>query len=74
MKPIDFPGANHTFAKNQPQYTQLPAFVSVDGTVTSCWSLSLKERVRMLLTGRLWLSMLTFGSPVQPVRLSTERP
>ena len=43
------------------------------GTVlTSCWSLSWKERLNVLLTGRVWHSVMVDSLP-EPVRLFAER-
>ena len=66
MKPIKFKGHNVVFAENQEEYQPLPAFYDQDGTVISCWKLSFRERLKMLFTGKLWMSMLTFGNPLQP--------
>ena len=75
MIPIEFQGANCTYAKDQPQYLPLPAHKSpVNGRVTSCWALTWRERLRVLFTGRIWLQQLTFGDPLQPQRPSVERP
>ena len=43
MKPIKFKEQNTTFAENQPEYQQLPAFKndSLQGEVISCWKLTL---------------------------------
>lgn len=75
MTPIQFPGSNVTFAKDQPEYLPLPAHVSNhDGRVTSCWKLTARERIKALFTGRLWLQQLAFGQPLQPQRPSVDRP
>jgi len=67
MKPVKFPYANATFAKDQPAYMPLPAYT--DGNqVISCWSLSWRERIHVLLHGVLWVRMMTFGRPLQPLR------
>jgi hypothetical protein len=65
VKPIAFPGANVTWAKDQPQYHPLPAYRDDERTV-SCYALSWRERFILLLTGRLWLSQLNRGAPLQP--------
>lgn len=57
-----------TFAKNQPQYLQLPAVKLADGTVITRWHLSWWERLKIVLTGTLFLEVLTFNSPLQPIR------
>jgi hypothetical protein len=68
MKPIEFKGSNVTFAKNQPEYLPLPAHKVGDdkGTVIFCESLSIRERIKILFTGKLWCSLLTFGAPLTP--------
>lgn len=66
MKPIPFKEQNVVFAKDQPEYLPLPAHNTSDGTVISCWRLSLWERIKVLWTGRLWLSQMTFGQALQP--------
>lgn len=71
MKPVKFKEANIVFAKDQPQYHPLPAH-SDGHHVTSCWRLSLWERIRLLVTGRLYLQVLTFKQPLQPQKLSTK--
>lgn len=74
MKPVDFEGANVTFAKDQPEYQPLPAHRTQDGQVISCWALTWRERLRLLVTGRLYLSLLTFGQPLQPQLPSVTNP
>ncbi len=63
-----------TFAKNQPEYMPLPAVVSGYGRVTTRWRLTWRERLRLLLRGDLWLQVLTFNHPLQPIKLLTEEP
>lgn len=69
MKPVTFPGHNLTLAKNQPQYQQLP--VCYEGgpekPMTSCWKLSLWERIRVLFRGKIYFRQLTFGNNFQPM-------
>lgn len=76
MRPMEFPEVNVMFAKDQPQYMTLPAcrINGGEGRVITCWGLSWGERLRVLFTGKLWLSLLTFGSSIQPVRLEVGRP
>lgn len=74
MKPIEFPQANVVFAKDQPEYQPLPAHRAPDGTVTTCWSLSWRERLRVLVTGRIYFSQLTFNAPLQPQLPSVDAP
>ena len=68
MKPIQFKKANMIIGKDQPEYLPLPAHACKDsqGTIISCWQLSFIERIKLLFTGTLWLSQLTFGDALQP--------
>lgn len=77
MKPVSpvvegFQSLEVVFAKDQPEYLPLPALPvnSSDetGTVVTRWKLTWKERFRVLFGGDLYLWMLTFGKPLQPVR------
>jgi hypothetical protein len=67
MKPIKFKESNVTFAENQKEYLPLPAFRNNDGEVISCWKITFLERIKLLFTGKLWLSCLTFNQPLQPL-------
>jgi len=74
MNVIKFKECNVTFAKNQPPYLPLPAYRDANGMVTSCWGLGLKERIKVLFTGKMYLNILTFNQPLQPVRLMVDNP
>lgn len=68
MNPIQFEQSNVVLAKDQPEYRPLPVMWDDDsGTVTSCWKLSIKERAKILFTGKLWLQMLNFRQPPSPI-------
>jgi hypothetical protein len=67
MTPTKFAGVNVVYAENQPEYLPLPVHRCDDGTVTSCWTLSWRERLVLLLRGRFFISVLTFNGPLQPV-------
>jgi len=75
MKPIEFKEQNVVFAKNQPEYQPLPAFKidSKQGEVISCWHLSFFERLRVLLTGKIWVSLMSFNTPLTPIFMSTKK-
>lgn len=70
MKPIKFPGHNMTLAENQPEYLPLPVCYhgGPEGPMTSCWQLTFWERIKILIKGRIHLTQLTFGRPLQPQR------
>ena len=69
MKPIKFPESNVTFGQYQGEYIALPALrvENKEGAVISCWKLSFFERLKILITGRLWLNQMTFGDHLQPI-------
>lgn len=69
MKPIDFPGVNHVFGKDQPEYKPLPVMHLHDpeGSVISCWELTPEEREEIARTGKFYIKQLTFNRPLQPI-------
>lgn len=71
---VEFEGQTVVFAKNQPEYRPLPAHVASDGTVTCCWRLGWRGRLRVLWTGNLWHQIATFGQSLQPQLLLTHKP
>lgn len=75
MKPVEFPEQNVVFAKDQPEYLPLPAFKndSPEGEVVSCYQLSFVERLKLLFTGRIWVSVLSFNKPLTPQFLSVNK-
>lgn len=74
MRPKEFKQQNAVFGAGQKEYQPLPAYLSGDGQVVSCWELSEKEIERVKETGCVWLSVLTFREPLQPVCITTEYP
>lgn len=62
------------YAKNQPEYITLPAWRNDEGMVVTRWNLTWKERFLVLLQGSIWLTLLTFNKPLQPVKLTTQCP
>ena len=76
MKIIDFKGRNAIFGANQPEYLPLYAYRHEDneGTVSSCWKLSFRERLRVLITGRMYVSLMTFNTPICPQFVSLDNP
>jgi hypothetical protein len=62
------------FAKNQPEYQPLPARVDNYGTVITCWKLTWRERFIALFRGTFYLTVLTFKHPLQPIRMSIDKP
>ena len=76
MKAIKFPEHNVIFAKDQSEYLPLPAYAykSAKGRVISCWKMGLQERLKVLFTGKVYLSVLTFNKPLQPQLLMVDKP
>ncbi len=74
MKVIDFKECNTVYAEDQPEYLPLPAHKSDDGVVTSCWGLNIKERLKVLFSGKIFLQVLTFNKPLQPLKMVTDNP
>lgn len=75
MKPIIFKHQNVVFAKDQPEYVPLPALKidSDNGEDITCWGLTFKERLKILFTGKVWMSLMTFNRPLTPSYLSVNR-
>lgn len=76
MKPIKFKEYNVTFAETQSEYLPLPAFKERDkyGKVITCWQLSFRERIKVLFTGKVWFSVLTFNQALQPQLPTIDKP
>lgn len=73
MKLIEFPEQTVIIAKDQPEYLPMPAYVDSQ-QVICLWKLSFKERLTVLLFGRIWHRILSFGQPIQPQLLETKSP
>jgi hypothetical protein len=73
MKLATFPEVTVVIAKDQPEYQPLPAHFD-SGVVTCCWELSLRERLRIFFTGKVWHQVMTFGNPLQPQLLMSAKP
>ena len=77
MNLIEFPEQTVVIAKDQPQYNPLPAYKYPDdpqGRIACCWSLTWRERFRVLFYGHIWHQILTFNSALQPQLLTVEKP
>lgn len=76
MKLTHFPEQNLVVAENQPPYTPMPAYYmgTREGHIVCCWKLSFRERLSVLLSGRVWHQILTFNQPLQPQLLSISKP
>lgn len=76
MKPIKFKQQNIIFAENQQPYLPLPAYQdnTQGGRIFHCWALTLKERLKILFTGKLWINVLNFKQPPQPIKPMVDSP
>ena len=77
MKPIKFKEANIVFAENQDEYIPLPAYLDQEdpyGQTVTCWNLTIIERLKLLFKGNLWLTVLKFDKPLQPIKMAVDRP
>jgi hypothetical protein len=70
--PSPFPEV--VYAKDQPEYNPLPSIKQSDGCVVTRWAMSWRERLRVLLTGSIYLEVLTFNQPLQPLKMSVTKP
>jgi hypothetical protein len=75
MKPVPFDQATAVLAEDQDVYRQLPIewVPEHEGQMISCWELSEDELEEVLRQRKIWLSVSTFGEPMQPVSLATRR-
>jgi hypothetical protein len=75
MKPIKWKHYNATYVANQKGYQPLPALKldTEQGEVISCWKLTIWERIKLLITGRIWMSLFSFNKPLTPSFLTTKR-
>jgi len=74
MKIMEFDGCNTIYAKDQPEYLSLPAYRTDDGHVISCWGLSFLERLKVVFSGKIYLQVMTFNKPLQPLKMMVDRP
>jgi len=74
MQAIDFDQRTHKIAENQPQYLTLPAHISEDGRVTTCWEPTEEERAAIANGANIFLECMTFNRPLQPLRMSLDAP
>jgi hypothetical protein len=74
---IHFAEETIVIAKDQPAYRPLPAYQFADdpqGRIVCCWKFGWRDRLRLLVTGKLWHQVLTFNQPLQPQLLGTHKP
>ncbi len=75
MDPIYFPEANKTLKAPPGMENCVDLHVRNDPeTVTSCWGMTWRDRLRALFTGRIWVSVWTPGGTHHPLSVYTENP
>ncbi len=76
MKAVDFPESNQKIAEKQDEYITLSAYIGKNdsnGYLTTCWKASLRERLLFLFTGKIYLSVMTFNKPLQPLMMHVDK-
>ena len=73
LKAKDFSESNLVYAKDQKEYSPLPVHYSKNGEVTSCWELNDEQIEKIKETKCLWLHVLTFNQPLQPLAMSVDK-
>jgi len=70
----DFPEV--LVAEHQEEYMVMPAIFLHDntGTILTRWRLTWKDRLKILLTGNIWVWMMAFGQRIQPIKLTADKP
>ena len=73
MKSFKFKEVNTVFAEDNEQL-ETHSFVdnSIKGNkdIVSCYSVSFKEALLMLVTGKIWVNVTSFNGKLHPMRLS----
>ena len=73
MKPKKFQEANVVYGEGQPEYKPLPAHNTKEGQAIFCFELDEAERKKIAKTGELWVSLLTFNQPLQPIFITINK-
>lgn len=74
MKAVEFDQVNVRIAENQDEYETLPAHAGKNGVVVTCFELDEDEQKQVEETGRIYISLMTFGQPLQPIGGSVLNP
>lgn len=74
MIPVTFPECNTILGMSQDEYAPLQAYRAPNGQTICAFRLSPQEMREIQETGTLWISVLTFNQPFQPIGLSTQCP
>lgn len=82
MIPVEFAQVNLVIAKDQPEYQPLPVCrrpCTFEGfqdstEVVACFQMTPEEIAVVQATGKIWLRVMPFGMPLQPLMLQVEDP
>ena len=74
MDAIRFRGSNVVYAEKQEDYNNLPAFQSEEGNVVICIEVTDDDLIDIANNRKIWISLLTFGGDLQPIRVESKRP
>lgn len=76
MIPTTFEGSNCTYAEDQEEFLSLPAHKAPNERciVTTCWRLTWRERLLVLVRGRLWFQQMTWSQPLQAQKPAVHPP
>lgn len=66
---LEYGGELVIYAKDQPEYTPLPAIKFEDGRIVTEWKLTDEERRLISLGENIRLHIYTFHCPLQPIAL-----
>ena len=74
--PVSFDESNHDWLKpdgmTDDECGSLPAYVDDDQSI-SCWRMSYRDRLRLLLSGRVWVGVLASGQQ-PPIWITIKKP
>lgn len=74
MKPIEFPEQNIIAKSNDENVKPLPIYFSEESmSAVSCWEVTDEDIERMKSTHKIYLSQMTFGGPIQPVYITSDK-
>jgi hypothetical protein len=62
------------YTKEQPEYRPLPCIRAADGTILTRWSLNEQEKRKVLEQGYIYLTVMTFNQPLQPILMIVDPP
>lgn len=76
MEAVTFEQCNVIYAENQPEYSPLPAYrePGAEGRIITCFKLTPDELNKVAETGVIWVSILTFNKPLQPLLPQVDNP